>query len=114
MRTFTILGMLVAVGCMLLPAQGPPPPVRPLPGGSYLGIGIQEINADRAKALKLPPGAVVEITRVGNGSPADKAGLKTGDVVLQYNGVRVEGASAIGVSYPGFAAEVERLAVRPW
>ena len=24
------------------------------------------------------------------------------------------GASAIGVSYPGFAAEVERLAVRPW
>lgn len=91
MRTFTILGMLVAVGCTLLPAQGPPPPVRPLPGGSYLGIGIQEVNADRAKALKLPPGAVVEITRVGNGSPADKAGLKTGDVVLQYNGVRVEG-----------------------
>jgi serine protease Do len=91
MRTFTILGILVVVGCMLLPAQGPPPPIRPLPGGSYLGIGIQEINADRAKALKLPPGAVVEITRVGTGSPADKAGLKTGDVVLQYNGVRVEG-----------------------
>jgi serine protease Do len=83
--------MLVVVACMLLPAQGPPPPVRPLPGGSYLGIGIQEINADRAKALKLPPGAVVEITRVGPGSPADKAGLRTGDVVLQYNGVRVEG-----------------------
>jgi hypothetical protein len=28
--------------------------------------------------------------------------------------VRVEGASAIGVSYPGFARELERLAVRPW
>jgi 5-enolpyruvylshikimate-3-phosphate synthase len=28
--------------------------------------------------------------------------------------VRVDGASAIGVSYPGFAHELERLAVRPW
>ena len=34
--------------------------------------------------------------------------------LVSRNGVRVEGASAIGVSYPGFAAEVERLAVRPW
>lgn len=99
MKTFTTRGPLALAGCMLmvlaapawLPAQGPPPPVRPVPGGSYLGIGIREINAERTKALKLPPEAAVEITRVGAGSPADQAGLKAGDVVLQYNGVRVEG-----------------------
>ena len=34
--------------------------------------------------------------------------------LVSRGGVRIEGASAIGVSYPGFAAEVERLAVRPW
>jgi 3-phosphoshikimate 1-carboxyvinyltransferase len=34
--------------------------------------------------------------------------------LVSRNGVRIEGASAIGVSYPGFAREVERLAVRPW
>jgi serine protease Do len=90
MKTFCMLTVMLAAPAWL-PAQGPPPPVRPLPGGSYLGIGIQEINAERAKALKLPPEAAVEITRVGTGSPADMAGLKTGDVVLQYNGVRVEG-----------------------
>jgi serine protease Do len=90
MKTFCMLTLMLAVPAWL-PAQGPPPPIRPIPGGSYLGIGIQEINADRAKALKLPPEAAVEVTRVGTGSPADKAGLKTGDVVLQYNGVRVEG-----------------------
>jgi hypothetical protein len=28
--------------------------------------------------------------------------------------VRIDGASAIGVSYPGFGLELERLAVRPW
>jgi 3-phosphoshikimate 1-carboxyvinyltransferase len=34
--------------------------------------------------------------------------------LVSRGGVRVEGASAIGVSYPGFARELERLAVRPW
>src|SRR5579863_369379 len=94
MKTFCMLTTVLTTMLVVpawLPAQGPPPPIRPLPGGSYLGIGIQEINADRAKALKLPQEAAVEITRVGTGSPADKAGLMAGDVVLEYNGVRVEG-----------------------
>src|SRR5262249_49331580 len=43
------------------------------------------------KSLKLPDEAGVEITRVEGDSPADKAGLKSGDVVWQYNGQRVEG-----------------------
>jgi serine protease Do len=59
--------------------------------GSYLGVMVQEIDSERAKALKLPEEAGVEITRVESDSPADKAGLKTGDVILQYNGQRVEG-----------------------
>jgi serine protease Do len=58
---------------------------------SFLGVGIQEIDAERAKALKLPEEAGVEVTRVAQDSPAEKAGIKTGDVVLQYNGQRVEG-----------------------
>jgi serine protease Do len=33
----------------------------------------------------------VEITRLEEDSPASKAGLKIGDVVLEYNGQRVEG-----------------------
>lgn len=73
----------------------PPPPLPPAPAQpasrSYLGIGVAEIDAERAKALKLPEERGVEITRVEPDSPADKAGLKTGDVVLEYNGQRVEG-----------------------
>ena len=76
--------------------QTPVPQVQPsramvTPSGSYLGVGIQEITAERAKSLKLQEGGGVEITRVAPDSPADKAGLKSGDVVLQFNGMKVEG-----------------------
>jgi serine protease Do len=79
------------------PPQPPAPPaissrvITIAPAGSYLGIGIQEITAERAKALKLRDEAGVEVTRVAPDSPADKAGLREGDVVLQYNGMKVEG-----------------------
>jgi serine protease Do len=78
----------------------PPPPSAPEvfhiaagKGGSYLGIGVQEVNADRAKELKLPDVHGVEVTRVEDDSPASKAGLKQGDVVLEYQGQRVEGTA---------------------
>jgi serine protease Do len=58
---------------------------------SFLGVGVADINAERAKALKLKEERGVEITRVEDDSPAAKAGLKTGDVVLEYNGQRIEG-----------------------
>ena len=59
--------------------------------GSFLGVGIQEIDSNRAKELKLPEEAGVEVTRIAPDSPAEKAGIKTGDIVVQYNGQRVEG-----------------------
>jgi len=61
------------------------------PGGSFLGIGVQEITSQRAKELGLKEEYGVEITRVEDNSPASKAGLQKGDVVLEYNGQRVEG-----------------------
>ncbi len=82
---------------MVQTPQPPSPPAPPAPRivhagtGSYLGIGVAEINAERAKALKLAEERGVEVTRVERDSPAEKAGLKEGDVVLEYNGQRVEG-----------------------
>jgi serine protease Do len=96
------LALLAAIAMHAQPAP-PAPPTPPEPprgvrvmtmGGptSYLGIGVKEILADRTKELKLKEEAGVEVTRVDPGSPAEKAGLKNGDAVLEYQGNRVEGA----------------------
>ena len=58
---------------------------------SYLGIGVVDIDAERAKALNLKEERGVEIKSVTEDSPAAKAGLKEGDVVLDYNGQPVQG-----------------------
>ena len=58
---------------------------------SYLGIGVADITADRAKALNLKKVRGAEVTNVAKDSPADKAGIKEGDVVLDYDGAAVEG-----------------------
>jgi serine protease Do len=67
-----------------------------LVGGSYLGVNLAEIDSTRARELKLRETFGVEITRVEEGSPADKAGLKPNDVVQEYNGQRVEGMEQFG------------------
>jgi serine protease Do len=86
-----------------VPAPPAPPasPARefnsgPFVGGTYLGVNLAEIDANRAKELKLKEDYGVEVTRVEENSPAEKAGVKTGDVVLEYNGQRVEGMEQFG------------------
>jgi serine protease Do len=59
--------------------------------GSYLGIGAQDIDAERAKTLKLKEIRGAEVTSVEPDSPAAKAGIKDGDVVFEFNGQPVEG-----------------------
>jgi serine protease Do len=98
-----VWSMAALLGPALVVAQTPPAPPVPAPPpaapaarlfslrGGYLGIGIQEISSERAKALKLREEAGVEITSVMRESPAEKAGLKSGDVVISYNGQKVEG-----------------------
>lgn len=87
-------------------AQAPPAPPAPPSSprafafstagapSTYIGVGFQEIDADRAKALKLSEERGVEVTFVKEGSPAEKAGLAKGDVILEYNGQRIEGSDS--------------------
>ena len=63
---------------------------------SYMGVNLADVDSDRARTLKLRDVHGVEITRIEDNSPAAKAGLKVNDVVLEYNGQRVEGMEQFG------------------
>jgi serine protease Do len=52
----------------------------------YLGVYLQEITEELQDALGLPSLNGVLISDVMEGTPADKAGIKSGDVVLAYGG----------------------------
>jgi serine protease Do len=56
---------------------------------AYVGISMQELNADLAKAfnVKIPRGVVV--TGVVKDSPAAQAGFQEGDVILEVDGRRI-------------------------
>jgi serine protease Do len=52
---------------------------------SYLGVSIQEVTPELAKALGLKSTQGVLISDVVSGGPSDKAGLTRGDVVLRID-----------------------------
>lgn len=51
-----------------------------------LGVVIQEINKDLAESLGLPKPMGAAVSTVEKGSPAEKAGMEPGDVILKFDG----------------------------
>jgi len=60
-------------------------------GGGYLGIGGIEVTPDKVKALNLKEEGGVLVSSVAEDGPAAKAGVKEGDVVIEFNGTPVQG-----------------------
>lgn len=58
-----------------------------------LGVEIGELTKTVAEALGLGQTRAVEVVRVEAGSPAEKSGLKVGDVILKFNGTPIERTS---------------------
>jgi predicted metalloprotease with PDZ domain len=58
--------------------------------GAYLGVYLEEVTAERMKELGLGEERGAVIMKVIEGSPASKAGLKENDVVISYNGRRID------------------------
>ena len=55
----------------------------------WLGVGTQTVNPTTAFWQRLSVDTGVLITNVAADSPADRAGLEDGDVVVSFNGVQV-------------------------
>jgi serine protease Do len=61
------------------------PIVRP-----WFGARLQEVSTDIADSLNIDPPHGALITEVAAGSPADKAGLKSGDAIIKIDGTDVD------------------------
>ncbi|MBI2509439.1 MAG: trypsin-like peptidase domain-containing protein [Betaproteobacteria bacterium] len=55
----------------------------------WIGVGVQDVTRELADTFKLPRAGGVLISQVERASPAEKAGVKLGDVLLAVNGQRV-------------------------
>lgn len=77
----------------------------------WLGVAIQDLNEDLAKAFGLSEmkGALVADVQIG--SPADKAGLKRGDVIVSFRGKPIQSthdlSRTVATTDPGTKATIE-------
>jgi serine protease Do len=55
----------------------------------YLGVLVQPVTPELAKEFNLPDNSGALIGEVTKDSPAEDAGLKEGDVIIQFNGRKV-------------------------
>jgi serine protease Do len=92
-----ILFLSLGTGAALaFPGQEPAPgsgrdwPGQPAMHGSYLGVNVVALSAERAQALGLKKPTGVEVTLVDQDAPAGKAGVREGDVIVSLNGKPVE------------------------
>ena len=61
-----------------------------LPGGRpRLGIDAEDIGGQLGSFFGAPDGEGILVRNVNSGSPAEKAGLRAGDVITSFNGERV-------------------------
>ena len=78
-----------------------------------LGVTIQDVNQSLADSfgLKRPAGALV--SSVSNGSPAEKAGLEPGDIIVRYNDREITNSTELPLlvssAAPGSTAKLEVL-----
>ena len=60
---------------------------------SYLGVMLQDIDRNLAESYNLPKPEGSLVTQVTPNSPAAKAGFKSGDVILKFNGSAISRTS---------------------
>jgi membrane-associated protease RseP (regulator of RpoE activity) len=106
MKTKYAISLLVALilttGLALAQKKPTPPPEPPEPmdepfsntfslftDGGYLGVYAENINRENMARYHMSTPRGVGITRVVQGSPAEKAGLKKDDVILRLDGENI-------------------------
>ncbi|MCC6746027.1 MAG: DegQ family serine endoprotease [Deltaproteobacteria bacterium] len=80
----------------------------------WLGVAIQDLTEELSRAMGLKSTRGVLVGDVASGSPADRAGMRRGDVVVKINGEEVDSASRLRnvVAAAGKGAKVKLETMR--
>ncbi len=117
-RIFQLSLFFLLAGCSTSPRLTIPDPLpeamawaRPGPEGTgkFLGLKTAENDSGSLDALFFEPG--VRVTRVTEDSPASRAGIALGDVVLEWNGTEVNDPVALDVVVQQSPLDTEVLAM---
>jgi serine protease Do len=73
----------------------------------WLGVTIQNINPDLAKHFQIAHEKGALITNVLNDTPAEKAGLKRGDIIVEFDGKPVDDSTTLRNMVAGTLPEKE-------
>ncbi len=69
----------------------------------YIGVSIQDISPELAEAFKLQQRTGALVGDVNPGSPADKSGLRTGDVITKLNDKPIEDSRRLKLAVGGIS-----------
>ena len=75
-------------------AEGDEEPSLKETGKARIGVQVQDVTKELAERLGLDDIAGALVTDVGDGTPAERAGIERGDVILEVNRQPVENAAA--------------------
>ena len=77
----------------------------------FIGVGSQDLDNGLAQSFGLASSAGVLVNDVASGTPADKAGIQSGDVILAINGQSVSGQdnfrAMVAQLQPGVAVSIK-------
>ena len=79
----------------------------------WLGVRIQQVTKEIADVEKLEKAAGALVASVSENSPADKAGIKAGDIILEFDGKKIDTMRAL----PKLVAQTEvgkRVILKIW
>jgi serine protease Do len=79
----------------------------------FLGVRLQDVDANLAKSFNLPNQSGALVSDVSTNTPAKKAGIKSGDVIVEFNGKEIADANSLQLMVsecaPGTEATVKLI-----
>lgn len=82
-----------------------------MPGKPRLGIDAEDISGQLGSYFGAPDGEGILVRDVNPGSPAEKAGVKAGDVITSINGEKIHGLGELRSKLAGNDSKPVRLGV---